>query len=105
MADGYDLIRLAIITRAQVFATYRGHPRKMCPHIIGTKHGQKNALFYQFAGSSRSGLGPAGSQNNWRCLHIDELGEIALHTGPWHTAPNDTRPQSCVDEIDLEVTS
>jgi hypothetical protein len=33
------------------------------------------------------------------------LGEIALHKGPWHTAPHDTHTQSCVDEIDLEVNS
>jgi len=104
VADVYDLIRQAILTKAQVFATYGGYPREMCPHVIGTKWGRVNALFYQFAGSSSTGIGPAGSPDNWRCVHIDQLEDVALQEGPWHTAPNHTRPQTCVDEVDVEVS-
>ncbi len=35
MEDTYALVRRAIEERRQVFATYAGHQRHMCPHVIG----------------------------------------------------------------------
>ena len=104
MANVHDLIRQAILTKTQVFATYDGYARAMCPHVMGTKRGRSNALCYQFAGASRRGIGPVGSPNNWRCVHLDQLEDVVLQEGPWHTAPNYTRPQTCVDEVDAEVS-
>ena len=103
MADVYALVREAILTRSRVLATYRGGPRELCPHVLGTKGGRRNALCYQFAGYSERGLGPDGSAANWRCMHIDDLEEVSIQAGPWHTAPDHTRPATCVDEIDVEV--
>lgn len=102
--DVYQMVRQAIIDKKQVIATYHGHPREMCPHVIGWKGGRAQALFYQFAGASSSGLGPDGSPGNWRCLFLDELSNVTVRTGAWHTAPNHSRPQTCVDDIDVEVT-
>lgn len=104
MPDAYSLVRQAIIDKNQVVATYDGHRREMCPHVIGTaKAGHKQTLFYQFAGSSESGLGPDGSGENWRCIPIDGLSAVTVRPGDWHTAPNHSRPQKCVDKIDVEV--
>ena len=101
----YDLIRRAIERKQQVIATYRGYHREMCPHSLGvSKLGEQQALFYQFAGESSQSLGPPGSPDNWRCLRVDELVDVSLRDGGWHTAPNHTRPQTCVyQRLDLEV--
>jgi len=101
----YGLVRQAIEKRQQVTATYRGYYREMCPHSLGVnKRGEQQALFYQFAGQSGSELGPPGSADNWRCLRIDELSDVSLRAGEWHTAPDHTRPQTCVyQRLDLEI--
>lgn len=98
----YDLVRQAIIEKKQVHATYGGHHREMCPHVIGTKAGstQAQALFYQFGGTSQSGLKPEG---NWRCIPISGLSNVEVHDGEWHTGYSHSRPQTCVDIIDVAV--
>jgi hypothetical protein len=111
--DTYTTIRNAILAKEQVAATYHGHVREMCPHVIGWKRAkdrkgnlgprEANALFYQFGGSSSSGLQPVGSPDNWRCIRIDDLSNVTTRKGPWYTAPNHSRPQTCVDEVDVEV--
>jgi hypothetical protein len=105
--DTYHLIRQAIEKRQQVLATYRGYDREMCPHSLGVnKRGERQALFYQFAGESGHALGPPGSPDNWRCLRIDELSNVSVRGGDWHTAPAHTRPQTCVyQRLDLEILS
>lgn len=97
----YALIRDAIRGRQQVIAVYLGHPREMCPHVIGTKDGREQALFYQFGGTSGKGPIVPGSVHNWRCIPIDGLTEVSVRPGEWHTAPD--RPPACVDTVDLEV--
>jgi hypothetical protein len=101
--ETYARVRTAIENRVPIRGEYKGHVREMCPHVIGTKNGRANALFYQFGGTSSSRLEPDGSPNNWRCIHLDELHDVTVFEGTWHTAPNHSRPQTCVDEIDLEV--
>lgn len=100
----YEIIRDAILNKKIITATYRGRVRIMCPHTLGTKHGRQQALFYQFAGDSNTRLGPDGDPQNWRCMFIDELQIVSSEEGgQWHTAPNHSRPQTCVEEIDVEV--
>jgi hypothetical protein len=103
--DNYALIWEAIERKQQVLAIYQGYYRELCPHSIGiNKHGERQGLFYQFGGESRSGLGPPGSPDNWRCIRIDELSDIRLRDGEWHTAPHHTRPQMCVfHRVDLSI--
>lgn len=45
-----------------------------------------------------------GSADNCRCFDVDDLSQVAIQEGPWFTAPNWDRRQSCVDVIDVEVT-
>jgi len=101
----YALIRQAIIDKNVVIASYHGHVREMCPHVIGKKNGRVHAFLYQFAGGSSGGLKPDGSPGNWRCLRVDELSNVMIRksTGEWHTASNYSEVQTCVDEIDVKV--
>jgi len=105
MPSVLDLIVEAIHKKLVVTAMYQGYERIMCPHVVGYKQPKKggqelNALFFQFAGGSKSGLPPGGQ---WRCIHLDELSNVRISPGEWHTVPDHSRPQSCVDEIIAEV--
>jgi hypothetical protein len=95
-----EIIVTSIQQRLVVTAMYQGYERVMCPHVIGYKKGVLNALFFQFAGGSKSGLPPEGQ---WRCIHMDELTDVSAAQGEWHTGPDHTRPQTCVDHIIAEV--
>ena len=101
----YGIIRNAILNKQQVTATYRGHNRELCPHILGYKNGRRNLFSYQFAGSSRRGLEYLpGSLKNWRCMSVDALENVKVRDGDWHTASNySSSTQRCVDEIDVEI--
>ncbi|MSQ32187.1 MAG: hypothetical protein EXR59_02980 [Dehalococcoidia bacterium] len=103
MEDVYSLIRQDILNKEQVVATYDGYQREMCLYVIGTKDGNNQALFYQFGRSSRSGLSPVGSENNWRCIPISGLSNVSLRKGEWFTAANFSRRQHCIDSIGAEV--
>jgi len=101
----YSMVRSAIIDKNIVSASYRDYIREMCPHVIGKKNGHPQALLYQFAGGSRSGLELDGSPANWRCLRIDELSDVSIKqsAGEWHTASNYSIRQTCVDDIEVKV--
>ena len=98
--DAYAILRQAIQNKLQVTCTYRGYPRELCPHVVGTKDGRRQVLAYQFAGQSSSGLPPGGE---WRCMVVDEVENAQAREGPWHTGHSHTQPQTCVDHIDIEV--
>ena len=53
-------------------AIYDGLPRLLCPHVLGRKSGRLRVLFYQFGGSSNSGL-PA--RKGRRRLALSRRGE------------------------------
>lgn len=103
--ETYRMIRQAIIDKNIVVATYHGHVREMCPHVLGMKNGRAQGLFYQFAGGSTVGLEQNGSPSNWRCVIIDELSEVSIRKslGEWHTASNYSKPQTCVDRATIDV--
>lgn len=96
----YDVFRQAILQRKQVVCTYGGYPRELCPHVAGLKSGREKVLSYQFGGSSSTGLPPGGE---WRCMFIADVSNAQLRDGPWHTGAGHSRPQTCVDDIDVEI--
>jgi hypothetical protein len=105
MSSTYQIIRQAIIDKNQIIADYDGYHREMCPHVIGRKQGREQALFYQFGGDSKSGLDTTpDSPSNWRCIPIEGLSGVSAQSGNWYSAPNHSRPQTCVDEIDVDVS-
>ena len=100
--SNYELIKTAIKNRECVTGTYKGHVREMTPHVIGLKNGRKQALFYQYGGTSSSGLSP-NPVKNWRCIPIDEITNLSTNKDDFQTANNHSSSQTCVDIIDAEV--
>src|ERR1700692_1767028 len=99
----YELLRVAAARRQPVAAVYDGLPRLLCPHVLGRKSGRLRVLFYQFGGSSHSGLpiGPEG-KGAWRCLAVERLSRVELRVDAWHTEPR-SRRQTCIDEVDFDA--
>lgn len=60
-------------------------------------------LCYQYGGESESGLEPAGSPANWRCIALEQLCRVKLIDRGWWTAPNYSRPSSCVTDADIDA--
>ena len=103
LSEVYDLLRLAAARRQPVAAIYDGLPRLLCPHVLGKKSGRLHAFFYQFGGTSASGLATAlEGMGGWRCLAVDKLSQVELHADAWHTEPRSPR-QTCIDEIDFDA--
>ena len=100
----YRLIWTAVSQRKPIEASYQGYPRLLCPHRLGrNREGQLRVLCYQYGGESKSGLKPAGSAANWRCVALEKLSRVKVVEDAWRTAPNHSRPASCVAEADIDV--
>lgn len=101
MSDAtYNMLREAVRNKQQVLCRYQGYDREMCPHVLGLKAGREKVLSFQFGGDSSKGLPPEGE---WRCMFVEQIEHVTLRPGAWHTSHSHTRPQTCVDEIDVEV--
>ena len=97
-------VRAAIIHRRPIAALYRGRRRLLCPHLLGWNRNRRlQVLCYQYGGDSESGLEPAGASDNWHCLAVENLSQVELLDGPWQTAENHSRPQNCIEEVELDV--
>jgi hypothetical protein len=97
-------IRAAMVHRRPIAALYRGRGRLLCPHLLGwNRHRRLQVLCYEYGGDSESGLKPAGAADNWRCLAVEDLNQVELLDGPWQTAENHSRPQTCIEEVELDV--
>jgi hypothetical protein len=99
-SPAYHLFTRAMIERQQIHCRYNGRPRELCPIILGHKKGEEVALVYQVGGESNSDLAPDGQ---WKCLHLAKVEDARLGAGPWHAGSSHQRPQSCVDEVDIDV--
>ena len=95
MSEVYELLRSAAMRRQPVAALYDGQPRVLCPHGGGWKDGRRNVFCYQFGGRSNSiePLPPEG-KGVWRCLRVERLSQVQLHTGNGHTESRSKR-QTC----------
>ena len=97
-------VRAAILHRRPIAALYRGRQRLLCPHLLGWNRQRRlQILCYQYGGDSESGLQPVGSSDNWRCLAVDNLSHVELLDDSWRTAENRSRPQNCIEEVELDV--
>jgi hypothetical protein len=102
--DIYSLVWRAVKGRRPIRAQYHGCRRLLCPHRLGrNREGQLRVLCYQYGGESDSGLEPAGSPANWRCVALEKLSKVELIEGAWRTAPNHSRPQTCVAVADIDA--
>ena len=96
----YELFAAAMIDRRPLVCMYEGHPRAVCPIILGHTDGAEKALTFQFAGSGSKG--PVDGA--WKCLVLAKVTEAELVDAPWNDGggPHGTR-QSCVMDVDLDV--
>ena len=100
----YRLIWMAIGTKRPISAIYKELPRLFCPHRLGRNRlGEPRVLCYQYDGESESGLGPVGSPQNWRCVVFEKLRRVELLDGSWKTAPNHSRPATCIVDADMDA--
>ena len=100
----YRLVWVAVANRQPIEANYQGRYRLFCPHRLGRNgQGQLRVLCYQIGGESRSGLDPPGSPANWRCVVLEKLSRVKSVEGTWRTAPNHSRPASCVADADIDA--
>ncbi len=102
--DIYKLVWAAVANKQPMSAIYKERPRLFCPHRLGrNQDGQLRALCYQYGGESKSGLAPVGSPANWRCIVLEKLRAVELLEGSWKTAPNHSRPATCVVDADIDA--
>jgi hypothetical protein len=102
--DGYRLIWTAVRHRYPMAAVYNDRHRLLCPHRLGrNRQGQLRVLCYQYGGESESGLEPVGAPANWRCIAVERLSAVELLEGSWRTAPNHSRPASCIADADIDA--
>ena len=104
LEEAYRLIRTAVEHRSPIAAVYHSFPRLFCPHRLGrNKYGEVRVLCYQYGGESESGLQPASSPANWRCIAVEKLNAVELLEGSWRTAPNHSRPAACIADADIDA--
>ena len=102
--DIYQMVRAAVIGKRPLAAVYHDQRRLLCPHRLGwNRKGEPQALCYQYGGESQSGLEAVGSPANWRCIAVARLSNVELLNEAWRTAPNHSRPQTCVAEVDVDA--
>jgi hypothetical protein len=101
MPNNYELLLMAIKNRQQVKGCYDGYYREMCPHAMGWKNGSHHVLSFQFAGESSRILPPGGQ---WKCMDIDGINIVSVSDGQWFTDSRHSRPQTCIDQIEVEVS-
>jgi hypothetical protein len=102
--DIYRLVWTAVRQRQPIEAIYQWRLRLFCPHRLGRNaDGQLRVVCYQYGGESQSGLQPVGSSANWRCVVLEKLSKVKLLEDTWRTAPNHSRPGSCVVQSDIDA--
>jgi hypothetical protein len=102
--DIYRLIWTAISRKQPIQAIDDRRLRLFCPHRLGrNREGELRVLCYQYGGESRSGLEEAGSPANWRCTALEKFSRVRLLQDGWRTAPNHSRPASCIVDADIDA--
>jgi hypothetical protein len=101
----YKLIWTAVAKQeADQSPSTKGDLDCFCPHRLGrNRQGQLRALGYQYGGESQSGLRPASSPANWRGVALEKLSRVKVVQSAWRTAPNHSRPASCVTATDIDA--
>jgi hypothetical protein len=102
--DIYRLVWTAVANKQPIEAIYDKRDRLFCPHRLGrNRAGELRVLCYQYGGESRSGLEGAGSPANWRCTALEKFSQVKLLEDAWRTAPDHSRPASCVIDADIDA--
>src|ERR1700733_14255617 len=87
--DIYRLVRMAVVSKRPIRASYHGRDRRFCPHRLGrNREGQIRVLCYQYGGESSSGLQADGSPANWRWIALEKLSRVGFLGGGCGPAPH-----------------
>jgi hypothetical protein len=95
----YELFAEAMAARKPVVCMYSGHPRAVCPIILGHSGGEEKVLAFQFDGTGSQG--PVHGQ--WKCLFLADATNAEMVDGPWRVGHQHSQAQSCVKDVDLDV--
>jgi hypothetical protein len=95
----YELFAASMAARRPVACMYQGHPRALCPIILGHTDGAEKALTWQFEGSGSKGA----VRGQWKCLFLADVGSAEMIEGPWLSGGEHRQSQSCVKDVDLDV--
>lgn len=102
--DIWRLVRTSVERRQPIEASYDGRLRLLCPHRLGrNSKGELRVLCYQYGGGSTSKLDQSGSPANWRCMVVEKLRQVRLIEDQWRSAPNHSRPTTCVVDADIDA--
>lgn len=100
----HPLVYAAVIGKRPIAALYDGCRRLLGPHKLGwNRGGQLRVLCYQYGGGSISGLQPQNPSANGRCLALEKLGAVELLNDRWHSAPNYSQPQTCLERVEVDA--
>jgi predicted DNA-binding transcriptional regulator YafY len=97
----FGLLHRAILERKQVVFGYQGYPRETCPIILGHKESRERLLAYQFAGTGSRG--PV--RGEWKCFDLDQIKDAKTRTGRWYSGDTHRAPQSCIDDVFIDVNT
>ena len=95
----YKLFEQAMRKRKPIVCMYHGHPRAICPIILGHTDEAEKALTYQFDGSGSQGR----VQGRWKCLYLAEASNSEIIDGAWRSGDSHRTSQTCVKDVDLDV--
>jgi hypothetical protein len=95
----YQLFEQAMRERRPIVCMYDGHPRAICPIILGHSDGVEKALTFQFEGSGSDG--PV--RGDWKCFFLAKVDNAEIVDGPWRSGGSHKTSQKCVKDVDLDV--
>src|SRR5262245_10167258 len=99
-SDISTLIWHAARRRQQTTFHYGDLPRECCPVILGYAADGREVLFaYQFSGATSSKT----KLPQWRCFHVEGVGDLRSRAGYWLEGTSHTQAQTCVCFVDVDV--
>ena len=102
--DMYRLIRTAIASTRPIEAVYKGYlgcfVRIDWAEIAAERCG---CCVTSMAEKAKADWKHRDRPANWRCIALEKFSEVKLKEGAWRTAPNHSRPASCVIDADIDA--
>ena len=74
----------------------------LCPYALGWCGDELRVLCIQCGGESSGGLSD-NAEDNWRCLRVSGLSDLALVEGEWVDANNHSVSNNCFDADRIEI--
>jgi hypothetical protein len=99
--DMYRLIWTAIANNG-AWARFTGTASAVLPAPIGSQSGRPpSCALLSLRRGERERFRADGIATNWRCIVLDKLRAVEFVEGSWKTAPNHSRPATCIVDTDI----